>query len=157
MSDALTEILNFKPNLWQKTYWPVKRFIKDIPWKIKQVKFFYQRGKRGYADCDLWSLDYYITKIMIQALKQFKNNHGGYPGHGEAETPEKWDSIIEEMIVGFEAAQRVIDDDYFKTTGFPEQHKEGDAKKWIKLSKEDQKIFKDKMKIFIKWYFHLWD
>lgn len=35
----------------------IKNFLTNIP---KQIKFFYQRGKRGYSDQDVWSMDWWF-------------------------------------------------------------------------------------------------
>lgn len=44
-------------------------FIKNIP---KKIKWFIQRGSRGYADCDIYDLDYWFEKTFIPMLKELK-------------------------------------------------------------------------------------
>jgi len=95
-------------------------------------------------------------------LKQLKENQHGYPGHGQASTPEKWDALLDKMIEGFEAAKRVDDDDYYKEISGDSLEAiinapSGDTKKWIEASEKDQKIFHDGIKLFNKWFFALWD
>jgi len=110
---------------------------------IYKVKWFYQRGKRGYADCDCWSMDSYLCSIIIPMLRQF--GEGGYPGYGAASTSEKWKKLLGEMVEGFEAARRVIDRDY------------PDGSEWLESTNADIKLFQKKSKLFIRWFFHLWD
>jgi len=93
-------------------------------------------------------------------LKQFKVNLHGYPGWGQASTPEKWDSLIDRMIEGFEAANRVAEDDYFKETNadiLTRKPTREEVLVWVEASERDQKIFKDSMRVFTKWFFGLWD
>jgi len=32
---------------------------------FKEIKWFWQRGKRGWADCDVWGFQDYLTDIII--------------------------------------------------------------------------------------------
>ena len=136
--------------------------ITDLPHHIRRVRWFVQRGKRGWADCDWWNMDRYLSTIILPMLKQLKENQHGYPGYGQASTPEKWDAILDKMIEGFEAANRVIEDDYYKEisgdsieaiTHAPRE----EMLKWGEASKRDQKVFSENMKLFNKWFFALWD
>lgn len=151
--------LNFRLNLFQKIWWPVRRFIYDLPWNVKQIKFFCQRGKRGWADCDWWGMDYYLISIILPMLKELKKYNHGHPANL---TEEKWDGILSEMILGFEASKRVIDDEYvdiFQPNWFEKNEKltSETIKKCNDECVKDQKIFHEKMKLFNKHFFGLWD
>ena len=147
---------------YKKMYWKIKRIVLDMPYNIKKIKWFFQRGKRGWADCDWWDMHSYLVQIITPMLKELKENNCGYPGYEEASTPEKWESLLGEMIEGFEAASRVIENDYYKEisgdsieaiTHAPRE----EILKWSEMASNDQKLFRQKSKIFIKWFFNLWD
>ena len=91
------------------------------------VKFFLQRGFRGYADIDWWNLNDYLSEWIPGALRKIRDGHG-YPGRGEADTPEKWRKILNKMIKGFEAYKEKdnlrADKNYLK--------------RWEKLDKEQK-------------------
>ena len=153
----IDEIIKFKPNLYQKVWWLISRFVCNIPFHIREIKWFFQRGRRGWADCDVWSTNDYLAKIIPSMLKQLKVTTHGYPGYGKANTSEKWDKLLDSMIEGWEAANRVCNDEYYELTGFPEKRSEGDVKVWQQSENSDVKIFNERMKVFIKFFFHLWD
>jgi len=44
----------------------LRRRLLDFYYEIKQ---FVQRGRRGWADSDVWSVDHYVASILIQMLK----------------------------------------------------------------------------------------
>ena len=162
MSRTLEEIENYKPTSFEKIWWPTRRFIKDIPWKLKQIKFFIQRGWRGWAECDWWEMHYYLTKITLSMLKELKKNSHGYPGCKNASTSEEWDMRLDEMVEAFEAAKRVSEDEYYKEVSGDSLEAIRDAtpkeiRKWGKLNWADQKLFKKKIKVFNDWFFNLWD
>ena len=121
----------------------IRRML-DFPYHIKRIRWFVQRGRRGYADCDWWAMDFFLVGIILPMLKRMKADEIGYPGYGKASTPEKWDALLDEMIEGFTVAQKIIDGDYP-----PEQ--------FLELLAQDKKVFEKKAKVFIKWFFHLWD
>ena len=151
----------FKPAYMRWFYSP-KTFWSNIEASIYWVKHCWQRAFRGWADCDWWNMAAYLVEIIVPMLKQLKEYQHGYPGQGQASTPEKWDAILDKMIDGFEAAKRVNNDEYYKeiTGDSLELIKNApisEIKEWGEASKKDQKIFHDNMRLFNKWFFALWD
>uniref|UniRef100_A0A6H2A2Q0 Uncharacterized protein n=1 Tax=viral metagenome TaxID=1070528 RepID=A0A6H2A2Q0_9ZZZZ len=140
------------------------RWIRDLP---DNIKWFVQRGKRGWADCDVWGMDYYLVKVIHPMLRRLRKIAHGHPCG--LDTPGEWDKILDEMIEGFEAAKRVCDDDYLDKVqpGWfdPKARLEGNYKtikkesilECARLSHADQKLFEQRMELFTKWFFNLWD
>jgi hypothetical protein len=119
------------------------------PWEFfsdwfKEVKAFFQRGWRGYADSDLWGFDWYLNLILANGLKQFSKHIHSYPGYGGANSAKKWKAIITKMQEGFQAVE-----DY-ENKGF-EKDKNG-AKMKVAYAKQ-----LDSLKLMTKWFGHLWD
>ena len=96
------------------------------PRPLSEIKWFLQRGWRGYADCDLWSMDDWLAEMLPRALRQLKENKHGTPiicfpeeyrGWYEGDAPDgmhetavaKWDGILNSMIKGFEAHRELED------------------------------------------------
>ena len=101
-----------------------------------KIKYFFQRGLRGYADCDLWAIDYWLATVMVKALAQFNCERYGYP-HDMGD--EEWGKIINTMREGFEATLK-LDDTY-------------DDKEYKKV-----KAIQDKgLALFAKYFNYLWD
>lgn len=84
---------------------------------INFVKYFCQRGWRGYADCDHWCACNYFEEVMlgvIRDLKAFqpgapctiqKYQPGEIPPEGyEDDSQERWQAILSEIIEGLEAS-----------------------------------------------------
>ena len=71
----------------------IKNFLTNMP---KRIKFFYQRGKRGYSDQDVWSMDWWFFSVVIPMLKQLRDTKQGYPS--KFKTPEEWDRELDTMI-----------------------------------------------------------
>lgn len=62
-------------------YNQVKGFFRAPKTFYYYVKYFIQRGRRGYSDRDLWSYSNYFAKVTAGALETYANyKHGvGYP------------------------------------------------------------------------------
>ncbi len=138
--------------LWYKN-------LRQIP---RWLGWCWQRAFRGWADCDVWDMHSYVSFVFVPMLKAFRENTHGYPGYGVADTPEKWDALLGEMLEGFEAAKRVGEDDYYKIVNGDSLNAiftatPNDVAEWSRLAKEDRKLFEKKMKVFTRWFFHLWD
>lgn len=122
-------------------YYPLYRIwykVSEIP---NEIKYFVQRGMRGYSDRDTWSIDYYLSSWMPRALRSIAKTGMSYPGVGEVNTPKKWAEIIKKMEKGFEASNKLGDWKYSN----PEELK--------KL----QQTQKDGLKLFCKYFDALWD
>ncbi len=133
---------NFKDWFKENIKWPLERMWEWPGDRLREFKWFIQRGRRGYADSDLWSLDYYLSDWMPKALRQLKKHHTGYPGWKEANTDAKWKAILEKMAIGFEASSKQKDALLLPTS---------------KRYKKFQKQIDEGFDLFAKWYGSLWD
>ena len=74
----------------------IKDFFRDIKWR-------YQRAKRGYADIDVWDIDYWFMNIIPKMLTQLRDTtHGAPVLTAEGATNENyfeiWKGILNKMI-----------------------------------------------------------
>lgn len=84
----------------------IKRRIGDIKRYVVQ---YHQRGKRGFADCDVWSLDNYLLSWLPDAIAQIRD----YPGHPEGLSTDEWQEILDKMIIGFDCGYRLINLEFY--------------------------------------------
>ncbi len=147
--------------------------IRNIPYNLHWFKWWYQRAKRGYADCDIWSLDGYLNSWLPKALRHLKETSHGHPGNVQGF--KTWQNILERIALGFEASSRIANTENwvlnegqemysvptndpclseikFKNNWTPEQ-----IKYFRELDKKDYRIFKQGMTLFSKYYMNLWD
>jgi hypothetical protein len=111
---------------------------------FKEIKYFIQRGKRGYSDRDLWDFDNYLSKIIPPAVRHLAKNAMGCP------------EILEEIAQGFEAAEQI------KTLKYHfAWNKDGSEKYTMEYKEEKQKQIAVKfdrgMELFGKYFLNLWD
>ena len=157
--------------------------IKNLPRDIyNNIKYFIQRGLKGYSDRDLWSLDYHLSKVICGSLKELKEVKSGYPATYDSKTKKydynqkRWDDILDDMIIGFELLFLLCEDDYIASQ-WSNENKMSD-KKFIKIykdtdascnkkfnmniktrvltKKEENKIDKS-FELFRKYFRNLWD
>jgi hypothetical protein len=74
-----------------------------------EVKWFIQRGYRGYSDRDVWSIDWYLCSWMPQALEQLKRTTHGHP---IGVSKKSWGNKLDLMINAFKIARKIQDYDY---------------------------------------------
>lgn len=100
-ADVLTAIEEKYANAskWEKAYWRARRYnTAFIRWfhrtiRAVPVREFIQRGRRGWADSDTWSLDTYLNRVTGEAMKHMVATNLGWPGeHSEWPTSEEWDT-----------------------------------------------------------------
>lgn len=127
--------------------------INPMEWKRK-IKWFIQRGRRGYSDADVWNFHSYLSEIIAGGARELKKNHVGVPSMiagGPFTKPERpieesskeWEKILEEIAEGFEATEKLY---------FSYDIKHG-SKEWKALEKKSKLAFKH----FEKYYGAMWD
>lgn len=100
--------------------WPFWKHILNPLTYWRWVSRFCQRGFYGYADNDCWEARSYLECIIIGIIKDLKENTHGFPtilsdypdGTWEENDPpdtgpEKWKSILNEIIEGLEASREL--------------------------------------------------
>jgi len=100
--------------------------IWDFPGdKLRELKWYHQRGIRGYSDRDVWGFDYYLSDVIIGGLKKLKKDKQGCPcldGFGtdspqdqtddQFESMQKeWDRRLDCIIFTFEITKQIQDND----------------------------------------------
>lgn len=65
----------------------------------RYVKAFIQRGRRGYADSDLWEFDYYLAKVIGNGIGDLAKISHGYSD--KFSTFEEYADMLNEMSAGF--------------------------------------------------------
>lgn len=70
---------------------------------LNEIKYFYQRGKRGYSDRDLWSVHEYMSEVFPAMVRNLKGDKVGHGHPSMARSQEEWDVILEQIAEGFKA------------------------------------------------------
>jgi hypothetical protein len=156
---------------WIEIYW--HRYIwfplSDIP---RNIKSFFQRGIRGYADSDVWSMHYYLSKVILNMLIDLKKNKHGYPATWDHDkkkwdyNEKRWDNILDEMIAGFAIIRKCEegndDIEYGAHLSQKEKRRIESAMqekypKWRYTTKEEEDRIKKAFDLFYTYYHGLWD
>lgn len=67
------------------------------------IKCFFQRGVKGFAKCDIWSFDSYLSSVISRGTKELeKELHGSPPDL----TLRQWKKILKQISEGFELINR---------------------------------------------------
>ena len=156
-------------NSFQTYYYKISR-IKELPRDIYQnIKWFIQRGSRGFADCDVWSFDCYLSDIIVDGLKNLKENIHGHPvglGNKKEENGEElWKNILNEIIWTFEVSKKIQNHEWIlinserQRTKFIKNINKFESKdiKYHVMSAEERKRYKDGWLLFRNYYYNLWD
>jgi len=144
----------------ENIYFYINRGITNILYIPKKIKWYLQRAKRGYADCDLWEFGVYISHLIKNALEDFRKNLTGNPTNL---TYKEWLKILDNIIYSFDIAQKTLNDEVIMPS-LKDLKKH--PKKWKKYAKDlNAKLLTEKeikkyergMKLFIQYLFDLWD
>lgn len=92
------------------SYWWKEIVAQPIRW-FYDLQAFYNRGRRGYDNGDIWDLMSYHTGVTLGLLRHFRKNYTGVPC---AYTPEQYEAEIDLAIDAWEAKQAIQNDEGFE-------------------------------------------
>lgn len=135
-------------NYWYYFKHPHK-YVEDV---YLEMKWFYQRATRGYADRDVWSIDWHLTSYMGNALRDLADQVHGTPiidtgrvitdpNDCDTFTIEEWKFTILYIAETFDIGRKIQEYEY--------------------TTREEmavaQKRFEHGMRMFTEYFFSLWD
>lgn len=127
---------------------------------FRSIKYFWQRGVRGYSDEDIWDFNSYLCGIIPTALRKMRKDGYGCPSilydkKRENDECHKWHEILEAISQGFESAEFIQHHKYLKFTEME------DGGKILKHDYGSEKNAIEKMdkglELFAKYFINLWD
>lgn len=96
--------------LLKDAYWAVYCFFRwEVAYFPREVKWHWQRAFRGWADCDVWSMDRYLSPVIEGMMRELAENGISYGGYF---TPESWKAMLLEIADALKGARDVEDWDY---------------------------------------------
>lgn len=127
--------------------------------KRKRKKWLRQHNKYvNPREC--WCLDTTIANFVLPRLKVFKKDNNGYPGYGDADTPEKWDVILDKMIQAFEYV--IASDDWwlydqrYDYLDCPYEKRDEIEHNCITENNRRQVVIKEGLQLFAEYFQQLW-
>lgn len=144
-------------------FYKIIDFFKYLP---IEIKWFWQRGTRGYSDRDVWGIDDWFLNIIVPMLEQLKEVKHGYPSDL---TSEQWDEILDRMIFCFKEANEETcsmvneyeTDFIFKIYGNLEKESKELENNYFKRAEEIEnyqlQMKEEAFKLFSKYFHSLWD
>ena len=144
------ELYDFSPHklkLWEKIYYPCYRLCNKVRLFPREVQWFIQRGKRGYADCDCWGIDSYLVDIIPKMLEQLRDSRWGVPScmfedvddnsdKSWEKARRKWYKVLDEIITSFALMEKELN--------------------VLTLTKEELKVRNKGVKQLYKYFYSLW-
>lgn len=123
----------FLEDIWHTVKCRLERIWEWPGDRLDDLKYYHQRGVRGWSNRDVWGFDYYLSDVIIGGLKKLKEDKHGCPGldgfggdYGD-QTDEQFDKMQEEwnrrldcMIFAFEITKRIQSNDLI--TPFKDDH-----------------------------------
>ena len=171
-------ILSYTREKIIKVYWKIWQPYYSLKNILRKIKWFIQRGHRGYADCELWSIDLYLSGWLPSAIRKMRDKSDAWPielacesisrGNSqkrnnkpltrqqEERLNKEWKRILTKIARGFECSNWLC---YNHLEELAVAKVSGDSKR-IKRYKLKEKIYRKVsrrgLKLFAKWFLALW-
>lgn len=94
----LEDILNYQPTSLDRIRWSIKRKYVYPLSIIRKIKSFFQRGRRGWADSDIWNADIYLARIIADTLEWYASDKSAGVSMKYATEEDPWGKDIEGMV-----------------------------------------------------------
>lgn len=172
----ITRSYNSVEEMWEsfeqeKKEHPIRTFFENIGYCLSrywnypgdlctEIKWFVQRGTRGYSDSDVWCVGEFVSKVLPPMLKQLKETKHGIPSnmfnkedsfdkHGNAIedvdmlAEKRWDEILNNIIWTFETSNKIIHRDWIYIEDERKRTKQSKFFEGLNESNKKSKLFKD--------------
>lgn len=175
----MTKYIGIKPyTYWRYPFKTLWNWAKSIP---KSIKWVLQRGWRGYAYPDTWSIDYYLSKLIPPMVRDLRDREffwscsmQEFIGNDEDQFI-LWQNILTDIADGFEAGLRLREQpwltEYKGSLSFPQKEdgswdtENDEFHLWLVKHKEEHDTVmaelnlkkEDGLSLFIEFYDDLWD
>lgn len=170
----------FEEKIEKGLWWPTYRFLDkyfNFVQHYREIKYFFQRGIRGWSDRDTWCFCSYIARVNKEAITHLKTHRSGWPcgmfeftefrnptPEEDKQAKEKWIGILNDIIFAFQAAENISNQDWYEWNEKTEDY-------YKKLREENPELYKDtrlmnreeteRMKkgfaLYAEHFFSLWD
>ena len=154
--------------IFNKYWW---RKCLDVPNFFRKIKWFIQRGRRGYADSDCWGVDYYLIDIIPKMISTLKDSIGVptyyFTKPGEKHSEYDWkvarrrrNKDLDKIINTFTIADKILNDNYIycPTKEYYKKTNKDLRKRYDKfLTYQECKEYENGWKIFQDLFFTLWN
>ena len=134
-----------------RIFYSIWEWLIDRPARLRA---FCERGWNGWAKDDTWNYDLYLSKIISEGLIHLKSYKQGTPPEiykkydkkgvsqevKDAQANDEWEEKLEKIIFAFKLSKELINGDIS-----------------IEDEKEVNKYINEGMKLFIRYYFNLWN
>ena len=102
LEDFFAEVERKHTAPWPARLWYFRSYWLSLPWRtVKEAYYslvaFYQRGRRGWADCDTWRFSIYLSEVVAGMLASSSDHLYSIPagfelvGDGWEESQEAFD------------------------------------------------------------------
>lgn len=122
-----------------KPYYVPWSSLRNVLTNIKETylwfRAFIQRGSRGYANRDVWSLYSYLLDIQIASLIRLRDKGISSPADL---TEIEWKEILTTIIEGFKAGKEW-------------------SEEWLNSTDYRKKLFDRAQTLYTEYFFNLWD
>lgn len=131
-------------------------WVTGIP---REIKFFWQRGTRGWSDRDVWSIDGFMLQILPDMIRQLSYTKHGCPEefwdeHCRGDECHLWREFLVDMAAKLECGAKAQDLDI-------SPYKKEDGKyDWDAFHAEYERLmaeWRQGMDWLKKYFFNLWD
>jgi len=127
----------------------------------REIKWFMQRGIRGYSDRDGWSLRYYLSKIISSSVNHLYLYGNGIPidiankhDNDDEKAKEEWGYILRTISVAFYISGK-ISDGYVKYDAEQEKRFKEKGIVYEYYTDEEEKTMEEGWGYFKKYFYSL--
>ena len=79
---------------------------------LRRIKWFWQRGHRGWAECDTWDFDSYLAGVLAGGITCLAENGRGHPCKEEPDKCDHGKAWKAELVEAAERFRKLHEDSF---------------------------------------------
>jgi hypothetical protein len=142
----LREKWTLKDDILYVLWWPYRFWTYQVVYLPKEIKWHWQRAFRGWADCDVWSMDNHLSRLIEEMTAYLAKNHVGHPADM---TDERWTNRLLFVSRSFRDYRKWQEESFYR--------KDHDSDEYKIKENLIQENWDKAWEVFHKRYDSLWD
>ena len=98
LDEMMERINNYNPGFLEIVRQKFDKAKRVVIYSPRRVKYFFDRGRQGWSDADVWNADSYLARVIADILEWYTTDKSHGVSMRYATEEDNYDTAVENMV-----------------------------------------------------------